>query len=254
MNKTALITGAGSGIGQALTFNLAEKGINVIAIGRRLEPLEATQDKNPDRIAIISADVSDAQGRQEILRPLKMLDNIDYFIPNAGTNLPMALLKDMKLKEWRQAFATNLEGPLFLLQALLPQLKNSRVLHISSGLAHFAMPYFGAYCASKAALYMLYLQCKEEFKEDSLYFGSVMPGMIDSPMQTAIRDSDIPVAEYFRELKENNKAIAPEVCANFLSWLLIETSDQLYSEKEWDIYDTSHHKHWLKDIELPMLD
>ena len=72
-------------------------------------------------------------------------------------------------------------------QALLPNLvENSRVVHISSGAAHSGIPGWGMYCTSKAALFMLGKLLKDELAQRNIWFGSVRPGIVDTPMQAEI--------------------------------------------------------------------
>jgi NAD(P)-dependent dehydrogenase (short-subunit alcohol dehydrogenase family) len=90
---------------------------------------------------------------------------------------------------FEETLQTNAVAPLFLTQALLPALRaGSRVLHISSGAAQRPFPSWGAYCASKAALHMLYGVLAAELGASGVAFGSVRPGVVDTPMQDRIRE------------------------------------------------------------------
>jgi NAD(P)-dependent dehydrogenase (short-subunit alcohol dehydrogenase family) len=142
----------------------------------------------------------------------------------------------------------NVEGPLFLTQALLQYLsKNGRILQVSSGAAHRSLPGWGGYCVSKAALYMLYQCLREEWVSQGIHVGSVRPGVVDTPMQTQIRETDaqrFPGVERFRRLKAEGQLQPPERVADFMSWILLETGDKQFSQEEWDIENESQTRLW----------
>lgn len=247
-----IVTGGGSGIGRSLSHSLASRGETVMIVGRREEALKETSSFHPERITYIVCDVSDPSHRESMCKGFNDTPNIKALVHNAGILEPLKPLADVSLAEWQFSQAVNVEAPLFLTQALLPKLKGGRVLHLSSGAAHDAYSHWGAYCTSKSALYMLYRLFKQEVSD--VLFGSVMPGITDTAMQDMIRCSDtLPkeVLRFFRELKSENKLLTTETVAEFLTWLLLDVSDKNYAEKEWDIYDATHHNQWLKKGEVP---
>jgi NAD(P)-dependent dehydrogenase (short-subunit alcohol dehydrogenase family) len=241
-----VITGGGSGIGQALAIALAKRGQFVIITGRRIEALQQTASEN-DRISYIQADISHEEGRAVLVDYLSRFKQLTGFIHNAGIIDPIAPIKDLALDSFRQNMATNVEAPLCLNQSLLAQLKGGRVLHIGSGAAYFPVKGWAAYCTSKAALSMITKCWQLECDDPS--FASVMPGIIDTPMQAEIRHSDCMDSEklhFFQKLKRNNQLITCDTVALFLSWLLLDVDKHTFCSQEWDIYDTSHHRQWLQ--------
>lgn len=249
MRPLAIITGAGSGIGKALAVRLAEKDVDVIAVGRKLSKLELTQKQNPERIKILQADVGNDDGREKIVNAISSGRSLKYLVHNAAVLDPVVPLSRMNIDDWRVHQAINVEGPLFLTQKLLPALKGGRIIHISSGAAHHPYAGWGAYSTSKAALYMLYLILREELKDTNIRVGSVRPGVVDTPMQDKIRGvskSDFPALQKFISLKEQNKLSAPLMVAKFISWILLETADDEYTAQEWDIRDETNHEFWME--------
>lgn len=247
MKKTALITGAGTGIGRALSEFLIETGFEVVAVGRRAEPLESLRAGHPDSVVAVAADVGTEAGRQAIVeavsgKPLNLL------VHNAAVLEPAGPLGELSLEAWREHQAINLEGPLFLTQQLLSTLTSgSRILHISSGAAHTAIQGWAAYCMSKAALHMGYQCWRNELQERGILVGSVRPGVVDTPMQEAIRDFDetaFPLVEKFRAFKTDGELEPPERVARFLGWLLLEAPEATFTELELDIRDTSLQPRW----------
>ncbi len=239
MHAISVVTGAGSGIGRALTIELAKnRGKVVLGVGRHKQTLEATRAACPDRIRIVEADVGSEEGRQKIVAALDTYSRIEYLVHNAAVLDPVIPLKDVTLADWRKHQQINTEGPLFLTQKLLPKLKQGRVLHISSGAAHHAYAGWGAYCTSKSALHMIWQVWKEELATHSTGVGSLRPGVVDTPMQNKVRAAErtiFPRLDKFVDLKENGKLLDPKTVARFIAQVLIKTSDAVFTEKEWDI-------------------
>ncbi|MBI2786377.1 MAG: SDR family NAD(P)-dependent oxidoreductase, partial [Legionella longbeachae] len=149
-------------------------------------------------------------------------------------------------KEWSHALNTNLNAALFFPQMMYNQLTNGRVLNIGSGAAYFAIKGWAAYCVSKAALSML-TKCWQ-LESESVAFANVMPGIIDTDMQAIARSDLNPATEqmnFYKRLKEHHRLVSSETVAEFLTWLLLDIDKETYVSKEWDIYDTDHHKAWL---------
>ncbi len=239
MRKIVVITGGGSGIGRALAQELAlHQEMEVFIIGRHQEKLLETQAADKAHIRVIQADVSTATGRAKITEALVSENGIRFLVHNAAVLEPVAPLAKITLEEWRVHQKINVEGPLFLSQSLLPKLKGGRILHISSGAAHQPYAGWGAYCTSKAALYMIYQVLKEELYDFGIAVGSARPGVVDTPMQDNVRQADktiFPNIDKFIQLKESNQLFSAEDVARFLTHLLIKTSADAFSEKEWDI-------------------
>jgi NAD(P)-dependent dehydrogenase (short-subunit alcohol dehydrogenase family) len=248
MMQHILITGGGTGIGRALAERFAAKGWRVTIVGRRLELLQQVARDYPDKISIISADVGRNQDRQKIVAEAK--GTLDLLVHNAAVLGPVGPILDQSPEDWKSHMATNVEGPLFLTQALLPNLvENSRVVNISSGAAHQGIPGWGMYCTSKAALFMLGQLLKDELAQRNIWFGSVRPGIVDTPMQAEIRalePENFPMVEQFRQYKATGALVTSELVAQYLEWLLLEVSGPQLGEREWDIRDAEWQSAWQK--------
>jgi len=248
MMKHILITGGGTGIGRALAGRFADKGWRVTIVGRRLNLLQEVARDYPDKISIISADVGSIQDRQKIVSEAE--GTLDLLVHNAAVLGPVGPILDQSPEDWKSHMATNVEGPLFLTQALLLKLvENSRVVNISSGAAHQGIPGWGMYCTSKAALFMLGQLLKDELAQRNIWFGSVRPGIVDTPMQAEIRalePKDFPMVEQFRQYKATGALVTSELVAQYLEWLLLEVSGPQLGEREWDIRDAEWQSAWQK--------
>ncbi|MCC5792206.1 MAG: SDR family NAD(P)-dependent oxidoreductase [Legionellaceae bacterium] len=240
-----LITGGGSGIGQALAWALADRNKAVLIVGRREQALRETAEHRPT-IRYCVADVAQAVGRQKLLSELQHCTALDALVNNAGIIEPIAPLAEIGEAEWQRLMATNVDAPLFLTQALLPKLRQGRVLQMGSGAAYFPVVGWGAYCSSKAALSIITRVWQAECPDMAI--ASVMPGIIDTAMQATIRHSGAMATDkqaFFTDLKEKGQLLDCDTVAAFLCWLLLDTPLERFRSQEWDIYDREHHRHWL---------
>lgn len=248
MPGVSIITGGGSGIGAALARRLVSRSCPVLIVGRRQEKLRATKQScsNPELVRTVVADISQPEGHSAILSALGKHEKVKALVHNAAVLEPVGKLMEMDQKAWRNHMQINIDGPFFLTKALLPKLipenaeeqRGGRVLHISSGAAHYPYRGWGAYCTSKAAFHMLYRSLALELSPLGVAVGSARPGVVDTPMQELIRQKDeeeFPDVSRFRQLKEQGTLMDPTEVAIFLDWLLNETDDVEFSEKEWDI-------------------
>lgn len=247
--KIALITGVSSGLGYALTHELVAQGLQVIGVARREATLNAMKKTLGDAFTPICTDVSTPAGRETILQMTRSVKHIDYLIHNAASVEPRESLACVSLSDMRAHMAINLEAPLFLTQQLLPQLIGGRVLHISTGVAHIPFPGAPLYSISKAALFMLYQNLKAEI--NNVCFGSLKPGVVATELlEHLINDT----STHFADVKRLNKmgtVLTSALVAQFIAWVLLKTSDSLFSENEWDVYATEHQSHWSPHLAIP---
>ncbi len=155
--RTALITGAGSGIGRSLAVEASRRGMIVALVGRRAEPLEETRRMlGAGAICLaIAADVTSPDGRGAIRDRLTGdWGRLHVLVNNAGivSAGPLAGMADAPLQ---QLMATNLLAPMALIRDMLPLLRAAapaRVVNIGSMVGDVALPLFAAYSASKFGL------------------------------------------------------------------------------------------------------
>lgn len=242
-----VITGGGSGIGRALAHALAAREKRVLVVGRRTANLLATATFS-SLISTFTTSVSTQEGRDALVTYLNETNTLrlDGLIHNAGTIAPIAPLADIKEDEWEKAMATHVNAPLFLTQQLLNKLDNARVLMIGTGVAYFPVASWSAYCVSKAALAML-TRCWH-LESSTTEFTSVLPGIVDTDMQSIIRHSEnmqVEQVNFYATLKQQGRLLNPVTVAQFLAWLLLDVKKLDFSAQEWDIYNTEHHPLWL---------
>ena len=248
MTKWVVVSGASSGIGKATALRFADHGFSICLIARRHQQLEEVAQQIKSKHAkvnssvepmIIVADLSTDEGIDQVIDQLNG-QSIHYLIHNAATIEPIIPLREISRAQWRRHFTLNVEAPLFITQALTKELAGGRVIHISSGAAHKSIAGWGAYCASKAALYSIWSTFKEELAALNITLASVRPGVVDTDMQRLIRQADHPIFEkrsYFEELKNNHQLISAEEVAEYLYVLCTQISKHELQAKEWDIRD-----------------
>lgn len=240
-----LITGASSGIGRELALTLAKQGKIVHAVARNEAKLELLKKAFPQFIHVIAADVATEKGRDKIKASIPTNVKISHLINNAGIMTPSGYLEDIDVTEWRYQMAVNVEAPLFLTIDLIPFLNNGRVLNLTIYASFNVSVGLGSYGISKAALNMVTKYLQVELKKYNISVSSVLPGIVETDIQKQLpKNKDIPIMEKVDRLKAEGKMLSPQVSADFLAWLLFKTDNEQFSEKVWDIYDTSHHKHW----------
>lgn len=195
--KTALITGAGSGIGRALAQELCGRGASVILVGRRGAALKDTRRtlSRPGFSMIVEADITDPDDRQEVVRQVTSLGGLDLLINNAGIVVSGPFGSDDVMAR-RRMIETNLVGPMELTQALLPllQLKApSRIVNVGSMFGDIAFPYFGAYSATKFAL----RGWSDALRRELAPFGIAVTYAAPRGTRTPAADSFVTLAEAF---------------------------------------------------------
>jgi NAD(P)-dependent dehydrogenase (short-subunit alcohol dehydrogenase family) len=237
MITTFLITGATKGLGRAMALHLADLKYRVYVIGRTTELLDEIARKNP-LIFPVQCDITKADDLEKIVSAL--VHEKDFsIIHNAAVVIPRLFANDNNNDFLIKQMETNFFAPLRLTQKLLPFLKSGqRVLHVSSQAASLALPGLMAYCISKSAFEQAARCLNAELAEKNIYFSILRPGMLDTPMQDQLRESsltDLPGKDFYVQSLEENKLRDPDVVAKFVSHVMLETSDDEYVNKIWDI-------------------
>lgn len=248
-NGWAIITGAGTGIGAALAKELAAKGIKVLAVGRRLERVEATCAAFPDLMKALSADVGTSKGQSDIFAGIPSTESLKYLVHNAAVGEP-GRLGEIDVDAFSYAMAVNVVGPLALTQGFLSRLKEvkGRIAHLGTGVAFRPQLGTATYGITKMAFQRLYEQTSLELTPE-VGVANILPGVVDTEglweHYDLAKKAALPHVAYFDAVKEEKKIISAEECAKFIAFVLTETSDQEYS-KQWSIADETLWHLWRK--------
>jgi short-subunit dehydrogenase len=185
-----VVTGASSGIGRALAREAARRGWRILSVARRRERLEdLTREilEGGGAAEMLVADVCDPRTPQRIVDvAMRAFGRIDAVVNNAGAGAHRALLEqsDEALdSQWQ----THVVAPLRIARAALPMLQASRgvIVFVGSGLARVPAPYYGGYCAAKAAVRAASTQLRRELRSDGIAVTYVDPGVVDTEFSDA---------------------------------------------------------------------
>jgi len=173
---TALITGAGGGIGSAIATALAPSHTLLLA-GRPSDRLDAVAERLG--ATTFPLDLTDGES---IEAACEIVDELDVLVHNAGVSIP-GHVSESHVDEWRATFAVNVFGPVELTLTLLPALRQARgqVIFINSGAGRNAMLGMASYSASKFALRAFADSLRND--EPELRVTTIYPGRTDSDMQ-----------------------------------------------------------------------
>ena len=193
-DKTAIVTGAGSGIGKAIALELASRGCDVAVCGRRLEPVQATAAEITAlgrRAYAASADVSNGESVTAFVADvLKAFGHIDILVNNAGLTRDNLLIR-MSEEEWDAVLGTNLKGAFLFAKAVARPMMKQRsgaIVNISSIVGLIGNPGQCNYAASKAGLIALTQSLAKELASRNIRVNAVAPGFIVSQMTDALPD------------------------------------------------------------------
>jgi NADP-dependent 3-hydroxy acid dehydrogenase YdfG len=186
MEKTAVITGAGTGVGAATAAALSKQGWRVALIGRRREPLE-TVAANILGSLIVPCDVGNAKEVESMgLRVLAEFGSVELLVNAAGTNVPKRALEVLSLADYHAMMDANLNGAYYCVQAFLPQMRergSGTIINIVSEAGKAASPKAGpGYVISKFGMAGLTSAINAEERARGIRACSIFPGDINTPI------------------------------------------------------------------------
>lgn len=190
MNTTAVVTGAGSGVGQAIVLKLAQLGWRVALVGRHHDSLQATIDQAGEFSKNLLACPCDIGIHAEVeamaASVLERFKSLEVLVNAAGTNAPRRSLAELSLEDYHRMMDTNLNGAYFCIRAFLPVMRaqqSGTIVNIVSDAAKQASAKAGpAYVMSKFGLAGLTQSINAEEKANGIRACAIFPGDIDTPL------------------------------------------------------------------------
>jgi NAD(P)-dependent dehydrogenase (short-subunit alcohol dehydrogenase family) len=194
--KVAVVTGAGRGIGKAISVSLAKAGCRVVLAARTREQIEAVQieilSKGGDALAIPTDLAVDEDIKRLVEESQAKWGAVDILINNAGWG-KRAPVVGASLTDWDQTFRLNLRAPMVLAKALLPKMiakREGAVINIGSVSGKTGEANGAAYSASKFGLIGFTQSLYEEVREHGIKVAVILPGFVDTPLIPPNRQLD----------------------------------------------------------------
>lgn len=227
--KTAVVTGAGRGIGAAIAGQLASLGANVVLCGRTLKTLEKTVagiSSLPGKVPAgqsraIACDVSSLESVQSLANEVKKaFGRIDILVNNAGIGGFASPIHELKPEVWDDIINTNLRGVFYCIRSLVPLMIRSgggHIVNISSLAGKNALPNGAAYAASKWGLNGLTYSVAEELRGRNIRVSVICPGSVDTELSPHTR-------------KDSSKMLKPHDVAHVVAMLVTQAPQAFVSE------------------------
>ena len=184
MNKTALVTGATSGIGQATAKLLVKNGFKVIITGRRKDRLKQLANELGNNVYPLNFDIRDNEQVQKAINSLpETWQTIDLLINNAGLAAGLEPLHKNQIEDWEQMIDTNIKGLLYITKIISQQMvkrRSGQIINVSSIAGKEAYGRGAVYCATKHAVEALTKAMRIDFNPYNIKVGSVSPGAVET--------------------------------------------------------------------------
>jgi len=223
-HKTALVTGAASGIGRATAERLAAEGARVVCADRAEEGLRAAVEaiaKAGGEAEAVSCDVtSEADAAAAVGFAIDRFSGLDVLCNVAGI-LRFDHSHELPLEGWNRILAVNLTGTFLLCRAALPELvrRGGNIVNMASAAAHKGQPWSAAYSASKGGVVALTLGLAVEYGKQGVRVNAISPASIDTPIQQAFQLPEGADAKLLQRILPLNGFAKPETCAAAIAFL-----------------------------------
>jgi len=195
MQKVAIVTGAGSGIGRAVALALVHDGYAVALAGRRAEALEQTASLAVGKTTlVVPTNVADATSVAALFeKVIQKFGRLDVLFNNAGTGAPAVAMEELSLAQWQAVVDTNLTGAFLCTQAALRAMKaqtprGGRIINNGSISAHAPRPNSAPYTASKHAITGLTKSTALDGRAFDIACGQIDIGNAETPMTARMKN------------------------------------------------------------------
>lgn len=214
--KSAIVTGAGRGIGRAIAIALAREGANVGLLSRSLEELDevAAEIRTLGRKALVlQCDITDADAvHQQVQDAAADFGRLDILVNNAGGNFVRGSVAESDPERWKQVIESNLLGTYYASRAAVPLMIESgggKIINIGSGMGHTARANNAAYNTAKAGMWMFTRCLAMEVWQHGIEVNELVPG----PVYTKLtEDFFAPPGEAAPPVADSERVKTPEDC------------------------------------------
>lgn len=237
MAKVAIVTGGGSGLGQATAVRLAQQGVNISVVDVSEkggnETVDLVKEAGADAI-FIQADVSKAEEvKNYVDRTVEAFGTIDYFFNNAGISGSGGYYLDTDIKEIEQIVGINLLGALYGVRYVAEvMIKNGggSIVNTSSSAGVIGQDSVVTYSATKHGIVGLTKSLVAEYAKDGLRVNAVAPGPTETPMVKAFYEANPKMKENATGGIPQKRLGTPEEVAELVTFLLTSNADYINGE------------------------
>ncbi len=193
-DKIAVVTGAGSGIGEAIATLLHEEGAKVVLAGRNKDKLQNVANQlAQDSVKVVPTDVTNKEEVDELMKIAQQtFGGLDIVINSAGQMLS-SKIADYQVDEWDSMIDVNIKGTLYTAQAALPTMleqSSGHLINIASISGFEVTKSSTIYSATKAAVHTITQGLEKELAKTGVKVTSISPGMVDTAITAAYNPSD----------------------------------------------------------------
>ncbi len=184
--KTALITGATSGIGKSTAYEFAKLGINLILCGRRQERLDELQNELSETVKVYTL-CFDVRDKESVFKSIDSLPHefstIDILVNNAGNAHGLDPIQTGNLEDWDAMLDINVKGLLYVSKAIIPKMisqESGHIINIGSIAGKEVYPSGNVYCASKHAVDAINKGMQIDLNQYGIRVGAIHPGLVET--------------------------------------------------------------------------
>jgi NAD(P)-dependent dehydrogenase (short-subunit alcohol dehydrogenase family) len=226
--RVAVVTGASSGIGRAITTRLLGDGVHVVGVGRDEPRLRAAGDGAGDRYLPIAADLSTVAGRVTVVETVRQRFETVWALINSAATVVYESPVSLDVSGWRALFEVNVLAPVDLVRGLADRLRGGHVVSISSVTAR-ALPgaKFGPYAATKRALETWSEALRLEAATAGIAVTVIAPGLVDTPLYGRVPGFDNALARLRSDVPV---WLSPDDVADAVVWTLTRPARVVVSE------------------------
>jgi NAD(P)-dependent dehydrogenase (short-subunit alcohol dehydrogenase family) len=216
-NRLALVTGAASGIGQAISVAFAAAGADVVITDRDAQACARTFElarAHGTRCHVFALDVVDAAAAHALAQRVRQeIGDLDVLVNNAGIIIRESVESEEALPNARRMMDVNYFGALHVIHAWLASLRRTRgnIINVASGAALHGQRGAAAYSASKGALKLLTQSLAGDYGRDGIRVNALAPGVIETPMTQVTRDDPQRMAGFLSRIPMRRVGQAGEI-------------------------------------------
>ena len=230
MSRHALVTGAGTGIGEAISRQLYAEGYRITLLGRRHEPLVALAASLGEHSQVVTGDVTDRAGiTSAFATAVEHFGDIEILVNSAGM-APTAPFHRLDFADWQRTMDVNVNGVFHCTQISLDAMLRSgwgRIINIASVASLRGFPYVSGYCASKHAVLGLTRAVALEVATQGVTVNAICPGYVDTDIvRAAISEivsktgrTEEDAMEHFTQSNPQGRLVEASEVASAVSWL-----------------------------------